>query len=69
MDKTFLNLFSYEEVEEPKLPNENSVFKNCTILKSFRRYTVGDKVASISAQVTLYFWLTDNDFEEETIIL
>ena len=68
MDKTFLHLFSYERVDSG-LPNENSVFVNCTILKSFGRYTVGDKVPHIGAQVTLYLWPTEEDYDEETIIL
>jgi hypothetical protein len=67
--KKFQDLFSYESVREPTTSGENRVFINCTILRTIGKYKQGDKVDAIGVQVTLYIWDTEDNFDEEQIIL
>lgn len=67
--KQFLDLFLFESVRHPNKQNENTVFQNCTILRSFGKFKLGDKVDAIGVQLSLFLWTSETDFEEETIIL
>lgn len=68
MNRIFLDLFSYESVEYNPPPS-NSVFRDCTILKAFGAFSPGDKVQYIGVEINLHLWTTEDDFEEEHIIL
>jgi hypothetical protein len=63
--KQFLDLFVYESIKE----SQNKSFVNCTILKAFGKYKPGDRVQAINIQLSLFIWTSEQDFDEEHIIL
>lgn len=56
----FLDLFAYEKTIPPKKSGETSVFENCTFLKPFSEFKVGENVQSIEMIIQLFVWKDDN---------
>lgn len=65
--KEFLGLFSYEEIEEGnRSEGKTCLFKNCSILKSFAHYKIGDKIETIFFSLDLFLYSKDQE-DEQTI--
>ena len=58
------NLFTYETVTQGE---ENKIYKNCILLKPVGAYKQGDYVPSITINVELYLWTSEEGLVEDEV--
>jgi len=64
LENQFLDLFTYESKKLPEKSDENTVFENCTLLKSLDTFKAGENVEAIGVCIQLFLWKNSDDFEE-----
>jgi len=66
MSLVYLNLFNYEFVEHAE---QNTVYRNCVVLRKFGIYEPGQIIDAITIYLTLYIWEGDEMVNDVVVLI